>query len=130
LPGGAAAPVAEVRKGHHPLATDAQHFLEDPVRVVHDLQRMGHHHHVEALVREIRQALVEILLDDAEAAADGVGDVVRIDLDTGHIGATLLAQQSQELTIATAEVEHPGSGGDPAQDMGEVLAHQVITRCR
>jgi hypothetical protein len=53
---------------------------------------MGHHHHVEALVRKIRQTLVEILLDDAEAAAEGVGDVVRIDLDTETIGATLCSR--------------------------------------
>src|SRR5690606_27656256 len=37
----AAAPVAKVGEGDDALAADPQHFLEDPVRVLDRLQRLG-----------------------------------------------------------------------------------------
>src|SRR5690349_1263613 len=45
----AATPVTEVGEGDDALATDAQHFVEDLVRVVHRLQRLGHDHDVETV---------------------------------------------------------------------------------
>src|SRR5690606_9631727 len=74
----AAAPVAEIGEGDDALAADAQHFLHQLVRVVHGLQRLGHHHHVEAVAGEVAQAQVEVLLDDIDALVDAGGDVVRV----------------------------------------------------
>jgi len=47
---------------------------------VHRLQRLGHHHHVEAVAGEVAKAEVEVLFDDVDALVDAGGDVVRVDL--------------------------------------------------
>ena len=90
---------------------------------------MRHHHDIEAAARKVGEPGVEILPDNVQPAADGLGygGGVDLDTDTAHIAA--LAQQSQKFAVAAAEVEHAGARANPAQDAGQVLAHQTVTRC-
>ncbi|MCY1466087.1 hypothetical protein D9M71_843220 [compost metagenome] len=83
---------------------------------MHGLQRLGHHHHVEAVAGEIAQALVQVLLDHVHAVVDAVGDVFRVDLQAVAADLLVVAQPGQQLAPAAAEVEHPAARGDPVLD--------------
>ncbi|MNF65478.1 hypothetical protein D3C84_472420 [compost metagenome] len=123
----AAPPVAEVGEGDDALATDAQHFLEDPVRVVHRLQRLGHDHDIETVAGKVAQALVQVLFDDVDALGHALGDVVRVVFQAVAGDLLVVAQPGQQFAIAAPEVEHAAAGGDPFLDDFQISSHGYLT---
>ncbi|MCY1460576.1 hypothetical protein D9M71_781470 [compost metagenome] len=108
--------MAEVGEGDDAFAADPQHFLEDAIGVVHRLQRLGHHHHVEAVAGEVAQALVQVLLDHVHATVEAVGDVLGVDFQAIAGDLLVVAQPGQQFATAAAKVEHPAAGGNPVLD--------------
>ena len=100
----ARAPVAEVGEGHDAGAADAQHLAQQPVRRVHHLQRLAHHHIVEAALVEVGQAFVEVALNDIDAAVHAGGDVVQIQLQAVAAYIAGRGQVGQQGAIAAAQV--------------------------
>src|SRR3546814_7789764 len=90
---------------------------------MHGLQRLGHHHHVEAVAGEVAQAQVEVLLDDVDARVDAGGDVVRVDFQAVAADLLVIAQPGQQLAIAAAEVENSAAGRNPLLDDVQIGAH-------
>ncbi|MNG11706.1 hypothetical protein D3C84_952630 [compost metagenome] len=115
--------MGEVGEGDDAALADAQHLRQHLVREVQGLQRLGHHHHVEAVAGEVAQALVEVLLDDVDALGDALGDVVRVDLQAIAADPLVLGQPGEQFAIAAAEVEYPAAGGDPVLDDVQVGSH-------
>ncbi len=126
----AASPVAEIGEGNHTFATDAHHLIEDAVREVYSLQGVRHDHHIETLVGEIGQALIQILLNNAESPGNAGGNVILVDLQSHASYLAFVLQKLQKLAIATGQIQNPGTGGYPAFYMGEVGAHQRFSSTR
>ena len=87
-----ATPVGEIRERHDAFAADAQHLVEHHVGTLDALQRLGHHHEVEAVGREVRESLVEVLLDHVYAVLDTDRDMLRIDLEAVAVDALVRLQ--------------------------------------
>ncbi|MDT4873113.1 hypothetical protein FQZ97_1083400 [compost metagenome] len=118
--------MAEVGEGDDAGLADAQHLRQYPVGEVQGLQRLGHHHHIEAVAGKVAQALVEVLFDHVDALADALGDVLRVDLQAVAADLLVFVQPGQQLAIAATEVEHPAAGGYPVLDDVQVGSHACL----
>ena len=87
------------------------------------LQRLGHDHHVEAVAGEVAQTFVEVLLNDVDALAHALGDVVRIDFQAVAEHLLVFGQPGEQLAIAAPQVEHTAASGNPLLDDFEIRAH-------
>ena len=94
------------------------------------LQRVGHHDEIEAVAGEIRQTLIEVLLDDVDAGRDATGDHLRIDLEAVSVDAFRAPQMSEQFAVAATEVEHARVGGDEIGDDRDVGSHHAFDRVR
>ena len=86
------------------------------------LQRVELEDDVEAAVLEQRQAVLEVELDDVDAALVAGEHVVVGDLDAVAAAAALALQQREQLAVAAAEVEHARAVRHQLGDQLDVLA--------
>ncbi|MNV91456.1 hypothetical protein D3C71_1859490 [compost metagenome] len=78
------------------------------------LQRVDLQHHIEAVVAEHRQAVLEIELQHVDTAAHAGQHVGVIELHAVAAAAALLLQIRQQAAIAAAQVQHARALGHEA----------------
>ena len=74
--------MAEVRYDHERPAGDSKNLLQHRERPTDLLQRLADHRHVEAVVGDVSEALVEVRLEHGDAVFNGGHERVETDLDT------------------------------------------------
>ena len=123
---GADPPVTEVGEGNDRLATHAQHFVEDLIRAQYCLQSLGHYHVIEAVILEIAQPFVQILLQHVDAFFEAGRQVVLVDLQTITTDLFVLFQMGQQGAVSAAQVQQAGVRGDPVADQLQVITHGCL----
>src|SRR5690606_21216006 len=112
----------------HALPADAQHLGDGSIRASQCLQRVGHQHRIEALVRKVGQAEIEVGLDDVDAASDALGDLLRIDFDAVALDVVTALEHVEQGPVSAAEIENSAAGGDPAPHDVEIAPqHQQLS---
>ena len=101
---------------------DPQHLGEDPLRVVHGLQREAHDDVVEGVVLDAGEPLLEIELQHVDAVADRRHHPLGFLLHAVAAHLAHLLQILEQPAVAAAEVEHPFAGLDPGSDDLVVVA--------
>jgi len=117
--------VGEVREADDADPADARRLAQHPLGILQVLQGVELEDDVEALVLEQRQAVLEVELDDIDAALVAGEDVGVVDFDAVAAAAALARQEREQLAVAAAEVEHPRSLGHQLGDELDVgpVAH-------
>ncbi len=118
----AAAPVAPVGEADDRLPADAQHLAQDHGRVVQERQRLAEDHPVEAGVRIVGQALLQVALAHAQPAAHAGQHPLFGDLDAAALDLSLAHQILEQGAVATAKVKHAGARHDQVGDGAQVRA--------
>jgi len=101
---------------------DARRLAQHPLGVLQMLQRVELEHDVEAAVVEEGEALLEVELDDVDAALVAGKHVLVGDLDAVAAAAALASQQREQLAVAAAEVKHARAVRHQLGDQLDVLA--------
>ena len=121
--------MGEVGKGDDAHAAHARGLAQHDLGVAQVLQRVDLQHHVEALVLEGLEALVQVELQHVDAALHAGRHVGVVDLDAVAAAAALAHQVLQQRAVAAAEVEDVGAFrhqiGDHALHGG--IAHAPIS---
>ena len=113
---GADFPVAEVGESDNRFATDADHFVEYLVRAQHRLQGLGHHHVIKAVILEIAQPAVQILLQHIHALFKTGGQVVLVDFQAIAGGLLVRFQVGQQGAVAATQIQQGCVVGNPVAD--------------
>jgi hypothetical protein len=97
----------EIGKGNDAHAPDTQGFKQHGLRIAQMLQRVDLQHHVKALVIKHAQALIEVELNDVDAALHTRSDIGIVNFYPITGAATLLLQVAEQCTIAATQIQHP-----------------------
>jgi hypothetical protein len=98
--------VREIGEGDDAQLAHARRLAQHGLGIAQVLQRVDLQHHVEGVVVEDRQALVQVQLDHVDAALDAGQHVLVGDLDAVAAAAALALQVVEQGAVAAAEVEH------------------------
>ena len=118
--------MAEIRKRHDGAAAHPQHLPKHLTRPVSLLERLAEDDVIEGRVGVIGESLVEIALEDRDAAGDGALDFGAGELDAARIDALIGGEPFEQLAFAAAEVEHAAAGLDDLADDRVIAATQQI----
>ena len=108
--------IAEVRDADDAGPANAHHLRQDALHVLDRLQGLGQDHAVKLPGGEGAEALVQVGLDDIQAAADAGEDLLLVQLDADQAAMVGLPQPGQQRAGAAAQVEHAGARRDQFGD--------------
>src|SRR5690606_34367459 len=108
-------------------ARHARHFAQNMFGAMHRLQRLRQHHRIELLVVEQRQTVLEVLLDDLDAAPHTGDHMLIVDLDAGAAHRLLVTQIGEQRAIATTQIQNPPAPYDTTDNPLQVRAHALRT---
>ena len=97
--------MGEVREADYAAAGDAHNFLEDADDIDDRLQSLRKQCHVEGLVGDCGEALVDVCVDRVEAAADRLRDFRRVTFDAKQRCVISVAKNRKKFAVAAAEVD-------------------------
>ena len=119
-------PMAEVGERHNDPPANAPHLSQQLERFLHDLQRLAENHVVEARIRVVGQALVDIALVHREPELHAAPDLVRRDFDTAALNALVLFQPCEQIALSATQIEHARALLDQVRHDLVVLSGQQV----
>ena len=96
----------EIRKCDNRALAHAQHLPQQRPRMLRFLQGLAQHHVIERVLGIVGESLVDIALIYRNAACDRALHPTPVQLDTARVYILLRRQPLQQLTFATAQIEH------------------------
>ena len=121
------APMAEIRERHDGPAADAQQVFEHDLGLARRLDRLRQDHVVERIVGIIRKVGVGIALDDRQSLGEARVDAFARNLDPAPVDALAVPQQSQEIAVAAADIEHARAGRHHVGEQQEIETWPVAS---
>ncbi len=100
------AKMGEIGETDNHLITDAQCLGQDDVGLFHLLKALIEDHVIEGFVRIFGQAVVDILMEDAQAPGNTFIDGLFVNLDALCFNLLFPDQQRQQLPVTAAQVEN------------------------
>ena len=109
-------PIAEIRHDDERAVREAQDFLQHALGELELLQGLAQDGVVERVVRKLRQAVVEVPVNDGNATPDAGDDALGIDLHPLNSATVRVAEIFKQTPIAAAQVDHAAADGNVLHD--------------
>ena len=118
-------PVAEIRKRHDGAVANAQQVFQHHARLARCLQGLRQDHVIERIVGIVDQIGVGVALHHRQSLGDAAVDALARQLDAAAVDAARF-QQTKQIALAAADVEHPRAGLHHLRDQQMVGAIAVL----
>ena len=105
------------------MLANAQHLPQHLSRFFHRLQRAREDDEIKRRIRIEGQVIIRIAVNHREPRRHRPGGLGHVDLNAPRIGALGQRQIFQQRAIATADIEHAGTGGDHLGDQPQINPH-------
>ncbi len=106
----------EIRESDNGFLADPERFGDHGLDLLHFLQTLVEDHIIKGLVRIIRQAAVDIAMENAQAFFHASVDRVIIQFNALRLDLFPLGQKMQKVPCPTAKIQHFGSRLDDVAD--------------
>ena len=115
------APIAEIGEGNNRFLGHAGEVAQDGFHVLHGLDGLAEHNHIEAAVAERLQTLLQISLNHVHAAGDGGNHAAGVDFHAVAFAVFVLHQGVQQFAVAAAQIQHAAALGNPVVNQLQVV---------
>jgi hypothetical protein len=96
----------EIGEGDEGPPTDAQQFVEHPIRPARGLQRLAEDGIIEAVIGIVGEIAIGIALHHRQPLRHRGGDIGGVEFEPARVHSAPVAQGRHQRAVAAADVEH------------------------